>query len=333
MGKRKRKYRAKAAFALPVALSAIMLCFLFPQSVFAQNERKIIFVGDSRTVHMYETIGGVSTSGEVSQLSSGDEDSRAGIGEKCWEAKIGTGYDWMVSTAVPRIEDYLDENTDVVFLMGVNDCKVEGQAEKYASYIGEKAQEWEEKGVNTAYVSVNPVGSPQSPYYQGTYMLDNQEVREFNRRMQDLLPDDVLYIDTYDTVSGDYETIDGLHYDAGTYWKIYRKICLDLEEKTEEYSFPEGGAVSYLIQYALDGGTLSGERTSYTVETGSFQLGTPKKAGYRFGGWSMDEDTLECLGMPGIGGAARQVYYTPQKVEVPSGVHGDLEFDALWEKK
>ena len=44
--------------------------------------------------------------------------------------------------------------------------------------------------------------------------------------------------------------------------------------------------VSYKIEYDLDGGTATGNPTSYTIESSAITLKKPSKEGYRFAGWS-----------------------------------------------
>ncbi len=45
------------------------------------------------------------------------------------------GYDWMVSTGVPQVEDQIEDNTAVIILMGVNDLY---HVNDYISYINSK---------------------------------------------------------------------------------------------------------------------------------------------------------------------------------------------------
>ena len=60
---------------------------------------KLIFVGDSRTEGIRDAVGDDSV----------------------WSCLSGKGYDWMVQTGVPQIEDEIEKNTAIIFLMGVND--------------------------------------------------------------------------------------------------------------------------------------------------------------------------------------------------------------------
>lgn len=42
----------------------------------------------------------------------------------------------------------------------------------------------------------------------------------------------------------------------------------------------------YTISYSLNGGSLSGQRTTYTIESGSYSPPAPSRTGYQFAGWS-----------------------------------------------
>ena len=44
--------------------------------------------------------------------------------------------------------------------------------------------------------------------------------------------------------------------------------------------------ITYTVSYNLDGGTVSGNPTSYTIETATFTLKNPTKTGYTFAGWT-----------------------------------------------
>ena len=70
---------------------------------------------------------------------------------------------------------------------------------------------------------------------------------------------------------------------------------------------------AYSITYHLDGGTASGNPTSYTVETDSFTLNNPTKTGYTFAGWTgtgLDEVT--------------------DAVTIGNGSTGDRTYTATW---
>ena len=60
---------------------------------------KLVFIGDSRTEGLRDAV---------------NDDS-------VWSCLSSMGYDWMVSTGVPQVEDQIEDNTAVIILMGVND--------------------------------------------------------------------------------------------------------------------------------------------------------------------------------------------------------------------
>ena len=72
---------------------------------------------------------------------------------------------------------------------------------------------------------------------------------------------------------------------------------------------------AYTITYNLDGGTVSGNPTTYTAETPTFTLKNPTKPGYKFSGWTWDGQT------------------EPQiTVTIAKGSSGNREYTANWEK-
>ena len=57
---------------------------------------------------------------------------------------------------------------------------------------------------------------------------------------------------------------------------------MEEESKIATYYYKK---INYTITYKLGGGTISGQKTTYTVETEDFTLPEPKKTGYVFTGW------------------------------------------------
>ena len=158
---------------------------------------KLIFVGDSRTEGIRDAVGDDSV----------------------WSCLSGKGYDWMVQTGVPQIEDEIEKNTAIIFLMGVNDPF---NVNNYINYINEKAYEWAAIGAQTYFVSVGPV--EKDPY------ITNAQIESFNTSMENNLSG-VKYIDVYThLVENGYDTVDGLHYPANVSIEIYNYILENLEE-------------------------------------------------------------------------------------------------------
>lgn len=71
--------------------------------------------------------------------------------------------------------------------------------------------------------------------------------------------------------------------------------------------------IDYSISYNANGGTISGQKTSYNVETPTFSLVTPSRTGYSFTGWSGT----------GLSGATRSV-------SVAKGSTGNRSYTANW---
>ena len=72
-------------------------------------------------------------------------------------------------------------------------------------------------------------------------------------------------------------------------------------------------ALTYSITYDLQGGTISGQPTSYTIESNTFTIPHPTKKGYTFIGWT------------GSNGDKQQV-----DVTIPKGSTGDKKYIAHW---
>ena len=71
-------------------------------------------------------------------------------------------------------------------------------------------------------------------------------------------------------------------------------------------------ATTYSISYNLNGGSISGQKTSYNIEQ-SFTLPTPTRTGYTFVGWT------------GSNGSSKQT-----SVSVSKGTTGNLSYTANW---
>ncbi|MGN8739529.1 InlB B-repeat-containing protein [Bilifractor sp. HCP3S3_D3] len=72
-------------------------------------------------------------------------------------------------------------------------------------------------------------------------------------------------------------------------------------------------ATTYSISYNVNGGSLSGQKTSYTIESAAFTLPAPTRAGYTFAGWT------------GSNGS------TPQtSVTIQTGSTGNKTYTANW---
>ena len=162
---------------------------------FAQN--KIIMVGDSRFVGMSASISNSST----------------------WIAKISMGLSWLQETAAPKLLKRKPANIDgwaVVFNLGVNDL---GNVNNYISYMNGLGEELRAKGATVYFMTVNPIDDKTAK--KKGYQVRNASVIDFNKKMVAGLRGFGI-IDTYDELVFDgFSTVDGVHYTADTYRKIY----------------------------------------------------------------------------------------------------------------
>ena len=63
--------------------------------------------------------------------------------------------------------------------------------------------------------------------------------------------------------------------------------------------------VEYTISYTLNGGSVSGNPGSYTIESDTFRLENPTRAGYAFAGWTgtgLEEPTFAVTVLQGSTG-------------------------------
>lgn len=161
--------------------------------------KRIILVGDSRTVMMKEYCGGATN--------------------VIWSCKTSMGYNWMVSTGVPAIEGKITNSTAVAILLGVNDSDDTWMADNYAAYINRKAKAWKKLGAQTYFFSIPPVNDKLSK------MEHNVTIKAFNKRIKPQLSSDVTYVDIYSSMAGRITTTsDGVHYSATTSRLYYNLV-------------------------------------------------------------------------------------------------------------
>lgn len=91
------------------------------------------------------------------------------------------------------------------------------------------------------------------------------------------------------------------------------KELLNVNLITEDVYYAHWTPTNYSISYNLNGGSLSGQKTSYNIETANFTLPTPSKSGYTFTGWTGSNGT------------------TAQKsVTITKGSTGNRSYTANW---
>jgi uncharacterized protein YgiM (DUF1202 family) len=156
-----------------------------------------VFIGDSRTVGMYQAI----------------RDNTS-----LWVGAVGKGRDWFVKYGSVQADPYITSGTRVVINLGVNDT---GQIKKYITDMNSICQTWIDRGATIYYVSVNPLD--YSKY------VTNENIVSFNSSLQAGLSSDIKWIDTYSyLVDNGYATVDGIHYSKETSKSIYQYIISNM---------------------------------------------------------------------------------------------------------
>lgn len=221
--------------------------YLFERQGAIANEVNRRLRAGGAKIPMYTSAGGTETSGGIGGKSTvifvGDSRTvgmKAAVGSNnhIWSAKVSMGYDWMVSTGVPAIENKVSSSTAVCILMGINDFQGV-PARKYASYINQCATRWDAKGASTYFVSINPVGSPSKGSYK---TITNNSIMNYNEQVKNNLASNVGYIDTYSQIINNFKTIDGIHYDPSTYKAIYDAV-VGAAQAGQAGMYCESGAV------------------------------------------------------------------------------------------
>lgn len=178
-----------------------MIC-LFSLTSFANN----IFIGDSRTVGIYDALHGTSTTNKTNVCV-------ADLNGTVWSCKVSMGLKWMKSTGVPQIENLITEDSNVFILMGVNDVDNPNGALNYLEYINAKAIEWTAKGAKVYYVGIMPIKRDDK-------YATNAQIIAWNEIMKAGLQN-VEYID----MSGlQYNFSDTYHFKHNTSLEIYNYL-------------------------------------------------------------------------------------------------------------
>lgn len=159
----------------------------------AEDTHSLIFVGDSRTAGMKNAV-----------LGSTPDDQCQFI------AKDGEGLAWFQSTGSLELDAVLKEAPDstVVLNLGVNDLL---EIDAYIAYYPQLFASYPDAAFYL--MSVNPVTDD-------CQVVSNQAIDEFNQKIKAAFPDQ--YLDVYNfLLTGDFSTVDGLHYTDSTYSSIH----------------------------------------------------------------------------------------------------------------
>lgn len=198
------------------------------------NYSRIIFVGDSRTLMLKNTL--------ERQYGSSVYDKVGFV------YRSGKGLEWMKESGEARLmnelktkETEVSRPTAIVFNFGVNDLihrkgktmDYRSVASEYASYMNQLSQKLAGKNCRLFYMSVNPSNTAMKPTRK------ESEIRGFNAQLQKKLNSSFTWLDSYSyLMKYGYSTYreldggkdDGLHYSMKTYKRIYAYVLKKLQK-------------------------------------------------------------------------------------------------------
>lgn len=158
----------------------------------------VIFVGDSRTGQMANTVGGT-----------------AAWPGTAFVACFGGGVDWLSTAQAKKdVDQYVTPGSVIILNYGVNDLS---RHNDYITTINRYAQDWISKGATVYFASVGPVG-------ENEYGKRNWAVEYFNNQLNNRLDARIGRLNLYVFLTGSGYTTqaDGLHYDGATYAAMFR---------------------------------------------------------------------------------------------------------------
>lgn len=169
-------------------------------------EGKVIFIGDSRTVGMCQSV----------QINDNED---------CSIAEVGKGYQWLASADITnKLDAKLKQNPNsyVVINMGVNDP---GSSNNYIKYYNDLITKYPK--IHLVVVSVTPIDDEKAK--ANNYIITDSNVTSFNEEIKNGIDSNkISYCDVYSKIKNNFETVDGIHYKSNTYNTIYTEIknCL-----------------------------------------------------------------------------------------------------------
>lgn len=204
----------KCLAPLLAAVSVCMAASSIPaRAETTPEERKTVFIGDSRTVGCYIAESGAAGCTQVEKTDANGD---------YWSAKVGQGIDWAVSTGIPEADGQIQEDTDAVILIGVNDTYSTAGLEKTVETVNEKAAEWKARGARTFFVSILPIRRAQGGF-------TNEKISSWNSYLQENLSEDVYWIDLVTPTEGILQYSDNFHFQMTTYEMIYQYVKIVTE--------------------------------------------------------------------------------------------------------
>ena len=178
--------------------------------------KKVIFVGDSRTVMMKQALEKLNNTTSIDLMKNLEFICESGMGLDWFKT---TGYAQLLQSVGNRTVGPLEKRTKVIFNLGVNDYS---NLNSYVMYMNSIAKTLKDRGCDLYYMSVNPFNRTMA-VLNGKADRSVASVRDFNARIKFSLGTQYTFINTYDyLMKTGYTTVDGLHYSEATSKRIYQ---------------------------------------------------------------------------------------------------------------
>ncbi len=154
---------------------------------------RLIFIGDARTIAMYD----------AAQFDE-EYDIR-------FVSTSGANLNWLNRSAFDTEYQYINSKTAIIIMLGISDMH---RAEDYVRVLNEWGEVFpRDFGAHFYFDSVNPVDPG---------VFTNEQIETFNSIVRAGLSENVTYIDTYSVLMQDgYATTDTLHYTDETTKHLY----------------------------------------------------------------------------------------------------------------
>ena len=169
-----------------------------------------IFIGDSRTVGMFNCVDKKSNEFSI--------------------AKGGAGSSWLNGTVLTELKTTIKgkEDSYIIINMGTNSGLTENEANQYAQLYNKIATDYPNSQVVAVSVTQIDVNTAKSNGMYSGISLTSDSVNKFNGYLKNKLDSKIKYCDVYSKIASTYKTLDGVHYDCNTYKDIYNAInsCL-----------------------------------------------------------------------------------------------------------
>lgn len=167
---------------------------------------KVVLIGDSRFVQQSVYASGNSKTTYIAQSSQGLD---------------------YVKQQINVIKSKDSEGTAFVINMGVNDYWRNNITNEYITYLNNFANSIKGK---LYFLSVNPVDEVKERSTNQMYITTNASINAFNDAVRKGLNSKITYLDSNAYLkANNFNTVDGIHYDATTYKMIYNYIATNVK--------------------------------------------------------------------------------------------------------